>query len=543
MAFDAQGLAMQDWALTVDKFIDHAARWHGETEIVSRDARGAISRTTWRELRLLSKRISNALLAGDVALGDRVATLAMNGAAHLAAWFGIMGIGAVCHTLNPRLSGEQLEYIIKHAEDQIIFADIEFEQLITEIAARCPSVRKIVWLDGRGSDSLEFFVASHGADCPWGQFDENCPAGLCYTSGTTGNPKGVVYTHRSNYLHTLMVLQPDVFGLGARDVWLPVVPMFHANAWGLTYATAAVGAKLVLPGRHLDGESLFQLMHAEGVTKSAGVPTVWQGLLQYMDDSGRKLDLLDQVMIGGAACSRALLEEFATRDITVQHNWGMTETSPLGTAGSLTSPAQELSIERQLEQRLKQGRVPSGVDMRIVDEFGNPLAHDGSTPGLLQVRGHSVVNSYYRSEESVLNSEGYFDTGDVATIDPLGYVKITDRAKDVIKSGGEWISSVDMENAALMHPDVELAAVIAIPDLKWGERPLMLIKPRTNALVNELELRTILAAQFAKWELPDRIVSVTSIPLGATGKIDKKQLREMHAGNRLDEVRPDQVDG
>ncbi|BBD99180.1 long-chain fatty acid--CoA ligase [Sphingobium amiense] len=529
MAREAQFRPMQHWPLTVDKFIDHAARWHGQTEIVSRGNDGMVSRTCWADLRLKAKRISNALLAEGIQPGDRVGTLSMNSADHLAAWFGIMGIGAVCHTLNPRLAAEQLEYIVRHAGDQIIFADAEFAPLISAAAAPNPAVRRIIWLDGDGPEGLGAFISPHGEDCAWGEFHEDSPAGLCYTSGTTGNPKGVMYTHRSNYLHTLMAMQPDALDLSARDVWLPVVPMFHANAWGLTFAAAAVGAKLVLPGRHVDGESLYNLMEAEGVTVTAGVPTVWQSLLNHMDARGVNLDKLTRALVGGAACSQALYLAFEKRNILVQHNWGMTETSPLGTACTLTTNVAALPAEAQLRQRLKQGRVAIGVDMRIVNERGEAMPHDGRSPGFLQVRGHSIVDTYFGAGRSALDADGFFDTGDVATIDAMGYMQITDRAKDVIKSGGEWISSVDMENAVLMHPAAEAAAVIAIPHPKWDERPLLMVKAKPGCLISEEDVRQHLARQFAKWELPDIILFVSTVPLGATGKIDKKLLRDRYA--------------
>jgi fatty-acyl-CoA synthase len=342
-----------------------------------------------------------------------------------------------------------------------------------------------------------------------------------------------MYTHRSNYLHTLIVSQPDALGFSARDVWLPAVPMFHANAWGLPFAAAAAGSRLVMPGRHLDGESLYALMRSEGVTVTAGVPTVWQSLLNYMDANGYVLETLRRVMIGGAACSRALYETFARHGILVQHNWGMTETSPLGTAGALTGAAGVLPLEQQQHLRLKQGRVPIGIDLRLVDASNDPVPHDGRTAGNLQIRGHSVVDTYYGNDRSALTPDGFFDTGDVATIDSLGFMQITDRAKDVIKSGGEWISSIDMENAALMHPDVELAAVIAIPHPKWDERPILLVKPKPGAAIAEAELRALLTEHLPRWGLPDRIISVSDLPLGGTGKIDKKLLRERHAAGGL----------
>lgn len=526
MAGEAQLHPMQHWSLTIDKFIDHAARWHGDTEIVSRRADKSIARTCWADLRLRAKRISNALLAFGVVPGDRVATLAMNGADHLAVWFGVMGVGAVCHTLNPRLAIEQLDYIVNHAGDRIVFADTEFGPLVAQLTARAACVRKVVWLDDDGPNGLEAFLAGLGDDCQWGQFDENSPAGLCYTSGTTGDPKGVMYTHRSNYLHTLIISQPDALGFSARDVWLPVVPMFHANAWGLPFAAAATGAKLVLPGRHVDGQSIHELMHAEGVTMTAGVPTVWQGLLNFMDANGLALPKLKRAMVGGAACSEALYRAFERHGVQVQHNWGMTETSPLGTAGTPTAAVDALPPNEQVCQRLKQGRVPVGIDMRVVDAEQQPLPHDGRSPGLLQIRGHSVVDTYFGAVRSTLTDDGFFDTGDVATIDALGYMQITDRAKDMIKSGGEWISSIDMENAALMHPQAALAAVIAVPHWRWGERPLLLVKPVAGETIPEQEIRDLLSRRFAKWELPDAILFVAELPLGATGKIDKKVLRD-----------------
>lgn len=518
---------MQDWSLTVDRFIDHAARWYGSQEVVSRLADGLIVRTNWFDLLIEAKHLSNALLAFGIKPGDRVGTFSMNSANHLACWYGIMGIGAVCHTLNPRLSDEQLIYIINHGEDRLIFADKAFVEIIDRLLPSCPCVEKVVYIDD--TEEWSGFIAGHSNAVVWGAFDENAAAGLCYTSGTTGNPKGVLYSHRSNYLHTMLTIQPNAFDLGLQDVILPVVPMFHANAWGLAYAAPAIGAKLVLPGIKLDGASLYELIEREGVTVTAGVPTVWQNLLQYMKEGNLGFSSLKRVFIGGSACPPSLIEDFKTLGVDVRNAWGMTELSPLGTSGMLDKEILALPWEKQMEYREKQGRAPVGIDMRIVDDNGEELSHDGETSGYLQVKGHSVVASYYKSDKSALDKEGFFDTGDIATVDPKGFMRITDRAKDVIKSGGEWISSVDMENTVMSHPEVELAAVIGVPHPKWDERPLLIVKCYEDASVTEEDLKQHIAESFAKWEVPDAVQFVDHIPLTATGKLNKKILREQYA--------------
>ena len=520
---------MQDWSLTVDRFLEHAARWYGYKQVVSRLADGSIVRTNWADLLRDAKRLSSALLAYGVKPGDRVGTFAMNGANHLACWYGIMGIGAVCHTLNPRLSHEQLIYIINHGEDRLIFADKGFAENIDRLLTDCPSVEKVIYIDDFAD--WEGFRRGQTEDVAWGDFDENKAAGLCYTSGTTGNPKGILYSHRSNYLHTMMTIQPNGFSLGMRDVILPVVPMYHANAWGLAFAAPAVGAKLVLPGLKLDGASLYELIENEGVTITAGVPTVWQNLLEYMKINGLGFSSLRRILIGGAACPRNLFDEFKERGVEVGHNWGMTELSPLGTAGVLDSEILDLPWEEQMEYRLKQGRVPMGIDMRIADDDGKELPRDGNSSGYLQVRGHSVAASYYKSDTSALDGDGFFDTGDIATIDPKGFMQITDRAKDIIKSGGEWISSVDMENTVMSHPDVKLAAVIGVPHPKWDERPILIVKCQDGVNVTEEALKVHIAKSAAKWEVPDAVLFVDDIPLTATGKLDKKLLRSKYAEN------------
>ncbi|TQV78935.1 long-chain-fatty-acid--CoA ligase [Exilibacterium tricleocarpae] len=520
---------MQAWPLTVDRFIDHAARWYGNHEIVSRLADGAVVRTSWAELLLQAKRVSNALLASGIKPGDRVGTLAMNSAHHLACWYGIMGIGAVCHTLNPRLSDEQLTYIINHAEDRLIFADKDFTEIVARLLPSCPAVEKVVSIDD--TESWEGFTSGHSVDVVWGMFDEQAAAGLCYTSGTTGDPKGVLYSHRSNYLHTMMTIQPNAMNLGIGDVIMPVVPMFHANAWGLAFAAPAVGSKLVLPGARLDGASLYELMENEGVTVTAGVPTVWQNLLQYISEHGLQLSSLKRVLVGGAACPRNVFDDFNALGVEVVHAWGMTELSPLGTCGTMDNEISTLPRAEQMQYRVKQGRVLMGIDIRIVDDKGAELPRDGKTSGFLQVRGHSVVAAYYKKDGSVLDADGFFDTGDIATIDPRGFMRITDRAKDVIKSGGEWISSVDMENTVMSHPGIELAAVIGVPHPKWDERPLLIVKRHPGQSVTAADLQAHIARSAAKWEVPDAVLFVDHIPLTATGKLDKKHLRGQYGAS------------
>ncbi|WP_066816345.1 long-chain-fatty-acid--CoA ligase [Sphingomonas mali] len=520
---------MQHWFLTMDKLVDHAARWHGAVEIVSRTADGAMITTDWRSVREEARRVTRALVAHGIIQGDRVATLAMNGGRHLAAWFGIMNMGAVCHTLNPRLSDEQLRYVINHAADRMIVADRAFRPALDRVRADCPTVERVIWLDDDGVDGWEQWLPADPVEVAWGSFAEEAPAGLCYTSGTTGRPKGVVYTHRSNYLHTLMILQPDVFDISARTTLLLAVPMFHANAWGLCFAAAAAGSKLVLPGPKLDGATLYELLESEAVNLTAGVPTVWQTLLQFLDDNRLRLTTLKRVMIGGAPCPERLIRAFAEQGVEVQHNWGMTETSPLGTAGMPTARTAALDADGRLRNKLTQGRVPLGVDMAIFDAAGTELPRDGEQVGFLGVRGHSVIERYYQSDETALDAHGYFDTGDIGTIDPDGYLRLTDRAKDAIKSGGEWISSSEIENAALNHPMVAIAAALAMPDAKWGERPILIVQPKPGC-GDIADLRPVLERSLAKWAVPDEIRLWDAIPINGTGKVDKNQLRQQIFG-------------
>jgi len=526
---------MQDWPLTVDRILDHARLWHGDREIVSRSVEGPVTRTTYAEVHARAKRVSNMLLDLGVRPGDRVATLAWNTARHLEAWYGIMGIGAVCHTLNPRLFVEQLCYIINHAQDRVILTDLTFLPTLLQNRAGIPSVERIIVLTDAehmpaapGLLCYEDLLAQSGADCPWGGFDENTACGLCYTSGTTGNPKGVLYSHRSNFLHTLVTMGGDMLRMSARDVVMPVVPMFHANAWGVAFSAPATGAKLVMPGARLDGPAIYELLEGEGVTCAAAVPTVWQALLLHLRETGGRPSTLKRVLIGGSAAPEALLRAF--RDdygVEMTHGWGMTEMSPFGTLSSPTGAVAAMDAEAQLKFQLKQGRPPLGVELKLVDDEGRRLPHDGKTFGRLKVRGASVVREYFRGDGGeLLDEEGFFDTGDMATIDSHGYMQITDRAKDVIKSGGEWISSIEIENFAMGHPDCLLAAVIGAPHPKWDERPLLLIKPKPGQTISREEMLAFLEGKIAKWWMPDEVLTVDDIPLGATGKIDKKALRE-----------------
>ena len=534
-----QGL-MQDWPLTVDRFLDHAAEWHGGREIVTRSVEGPIVRTTYSEVRDRAKRLSNALKDLGVAPGDRVATLAWNSARHVEAWYAAMGIGAVCHTLNPRLFADQLCYIINHAGDRIIFVDLTFLPILLENRDRMPTVERIIVLTDQdhlrganfpGALASEILIERNSADCHWGGFDENTACGLCYTSGTTGNPKGVLYSHRSNYIHALTMLQTDVMGLSVRDTALIVVPMFHANAWGLTFACPAAGTKMVMPGPKMDGASIYELLETEKVTFSAAVPTVWQMLLAELRATGKTLTTLKRVAIGGSAVPESLVRGFHDEHgVDVTQLWGMTESSPLGTVAALTPEIAALSFDEQMPTKLKQGRPPVGIDLKLTDEDGSPVPHDGRAFGRLKMKGPFVVREYFRAEGGeILDDEGFFDTGDVATIDPEGYMHITDRAKDVIKSGGEWISSIEIENIAAGHPKALIAAVIGVHHPKWEERPLLLVQLKPGEAATADEFLGYLDGKIAKWWMPDEVRFVAEIPLGGTGKIDKKLIRQRMA--------------
>lgn len=535
---------MQDWPLTVDKILDHAKNWHPHREVVTRSVEGPIVRISYAEIHGRAKRVSKVLQGWDVKVGDRIATLAWNTARHIEAWYGIMGIGAVCHTLNPRLFPEQLIYIINHAGDRIIFVDLTFVPLLEAILPHCPTVERVVVMTDEltmpatklpRAECYEQLLAEADEDVTWGGFDEKTACGLCYTSGTTGNPKGVLYSHRSNFIHTLLGLQTTVLGATPKEVILPVVPMFHANAWGIAFGGPAAGSKLVMPGARMDGEAIYELLETEGVTFSAAVPTVWQGLLAHVREKGLTFSTLKRVLIGGSAVPESLIRAFHDGyGIEVVQGWGMTETSPIGTLSNLTPELLELPYDEQMKWRIKQGVPPLGVELTLKNYAGQEMPHDGHTYGRLMVRGPTIAGAYFKGEGGeILDNEGFFDTGDVATIDSHGFMQITDRAKDVIKSGGEWISSIEIENIAVGHPKVELAAVIGAAHPKWDERPVLIIKLKPGESQDKQEHLDFLQGKIAKWWMPDDVVFVDDIPLGATGKIDKKLLRERMKDYRL----------
>ena len=534
---------MQDWPLTVDKILDHAKNWHPNREVVTRSVEGPIERTTYGAIHGRAKRVSNALKAWDVQPGDRIATLAWNTADHIETWYGIMGIGAVCHTLNPRLFPEQLVYIINHAGDRMIFVDLTFVPLLDAILLHCPSVERVVIMTDPEHmpqtklpvvDCYESVLEQSSEDIEWGGFDEQTACGLCYTSGTTGNPKGVLYSHRSNFIHTLLGLQSTVLGATPKEVILPVVPMFHANAWGIAFGGPAAGSKLVMPGARMDGLAIYELLETEGVTFSAAVPTVWQGLLNHLRENNLTLSTVKRVLIGGAAVPESMIRAFHDEfGVEVLQGWGMTETSPIGTLSNMTPELAALPFEEQLKWRVKQGTPPLGVELKLKDYDGKEMPRDGQTYGRLMIKGPTISSAYFRDDSEILDDEGFFDTGDISTIDDQGFMQITDRAKDVIKSGGEWISSIEIENLAIGHPKVALAAVIGSAHPKWDERPVLLIKLKDGESEDKQEHLDFLTGKIAKWWMPDDVVFVADIPLGATGKIDKKLLREQMKDYRL----------
>jgi fatty-acyl-CoA synthase len=535
---------MQDWPLTVDKILDHAKNWHGHREVVTRSVEGPIVRTSYAEIHARAKRVSSVLKDWDVKVGDRIATLAWNTGRHMEVWYGIMGMGAVCHTLNPRLFPEQLIYIINHAEDRMIFVDLTFIPLLEAILPHCPTVQRVVVMTDEltmpatklpGAECYEALLGSASDDVAWGGFDEQTACGLCYTSGTTGNPKGVLYSHRSNFIHTLLGMQSTVLGPSPKEVILPVVPMFHANAWGIAFAGPASGAKLVMPGARMDGAAIYELIVSEGVTFSAAVPTVWQMLLTHLRENNLTIPTVKRVMIGGSAVPESLIRAFHDEfGIEVVQGWGMTETSPIGTISILPPELEALPYDESMKWRVKQGMPPLGVELKLKNYAGQEMPHDGHTYGRLMIKGPTISGAYFRGEGGdILDHEGFFDTGDVSTIDEHGFMQITDRAKDVIKSGGEWISSIEIENIAVGHPKVELAAVIGAAHPKWDERPVLIIKLRPGETENKQEHLDFLEGKIAKWWMPDDVVFVDDIPLGATGKIDKKLVRERLKDYRL----------
>ena len=516
---------MQDVELRVSRLIDHAAREHGTREIVSRWADGGRTRTTWAGVAHDARRLAQALERLGCRPGDRVATLAMNHAAHLAAWYGAIGMGGVIHTINPRLFDDQLVFIANHAEDRVLFYDRAFQPIVDRLRSRWTTIEHYVVFDSDGTDGFRALIDGEDGDYAWVEGPEREPCMLCYTSGTTGDPKGVLYTHRSTLIHAMAELQPAVFDLSPQSVVLPIVPMFHAAAWGLPFAGAAVGAKFVFSAVN-EPQVLCDLMNDERVTHSAGVPTVWLGMFGHIDATGEAPEHLRLVTIGGSAAPRAMIARLMAMGIRVSHAWGMTETSPIGTMGGRSADWDVLSDEAQLDETAMQGRVPFGVELRIVDEDGRVQPRNGVSSGRLQVRGPWIVQRYFRAVEDAVAEDGWFDTGDVAVLHPNGVMQITDRAKDVIKSGGEWISSVELENAAVGCAGVAEAAAIGIRHPKWDERPLLLVVRKPGSTVSADDVMTHLAGQVAKWWLPDAIVFVDDLPHTATGKLLKTALRE-----------------
>ena len=533
---------MQDQPLLISSLLEFAERHHGDAEIVSRRVEGDIHRYTWADVASRARQVANALDEENLLFSDRIATLAWNGYRHLELYYGVSGSGRVLHTINPRLHPDQIAWIANHAEDQILCFDLSFLPLVQAVHARCGTVKK--WIAMCDADKLpadtgipnlvsyEAWMGTRPTAYAWPTFDENSASSMCYTSGTTGNPKAALYSHRSTILHAYAAALPDVMCLSARDSVLPVVPMFHVNAWGIPYSAALAGAKIVFPGPALDGKSVFELIEAEKVTFAAGVPTVWQMLLGHAQANGLKFSTLKRTVIGGSACPPAMIHAFQEKyGVEVLHAWGMTEMSPLGTLCTLKNKHLDLSLDQQTAIRMKQGRAIYGVDMKIVDGEGNELPWDGKAYGDLLVKGPWIVKEYFKGEGGdplVPDAEhrGWFPTGDVATIDADGYLQITDRSKDVIKSGGEWISSIEIENIAVAHPSVAMAACVGVFHPKWDERPIVAVVRKPNAEVSREELLAFYEGKTAKWQIPDDVVFVEAIPIGATGKILKTKLRE-----------------
>jgi len=532
---------MQDQPLLISSLIDFADKHHGDGEVVSRRVEGDIHRYTWSDVARRSRQVAHALDGMKIGFSERVATIAWNGYRHLELYFGVSGSGRVLHTINPRLHPEQIAWIVNHAEDQVLCFDMTFLPIIQAVHSKCPTVKQ--WVAMCDADKLpadtgipnlisyEAWMGNQSTTYQWPVFDENTASSMCYTSGTTGNPKAALYSHRSTTLHAYAAALPDVMCISARDAILPVVPMFHVNAWGIPYSAALTGSKLVFPGPGMDGKSVYEMIENEGVTYAAGVPTVWQMLLTYMKPNGLKFSTLKRTVIGGSACPPAMIDAF--RDdyaVEVLHAWGMTELSPLGTLCTLKNKHLKLPKEEQMKLLLKQGRSIYGVDMKIVNDAGDEQPHDGKSYGDLLVRGPWVVSSYYKGEGSPLvkDKDGldWFPTGDVATIDADGFMQITDRSKDVIKSGGEWISSIDIENIAVAHPAVAMAACIGVAHPKWDERPIVAVVKKPDAQVSSEELLAFYEGKTAKWQIPDDVVFVDAIPIGATGKMLKTKLRE-----------------
>jgi acyl-CoA synthetase (AMP-forming)/AMP-acid ligase II len=527
---------MQQHELLISGLIEYAQNNHADTEIISRRVEGDIHRSTWAHVGKRSKQIANALKRMDLAVGTRVATIAWNGYRHLELYFGVSGTARVLHTINPRLHPDQLAWIVNHAEDEVLCFDMTFLPLVQALHAKTPTVKHWIALCDRdqlpkdlgvpGLQSYEDWIGQEDSAFDWPQFDENTASSLCYTSGTTGHPKGTLYSHRSTLLHAFGAALPDVMNMSATDSVLPVVPMFHVNAWGLPYSCAMVGAKLVFPGPALDGKSVYELIEQEKVTFAAGVPTVWQMLLSHMKPLGLRFSSLKRTVIGGSACPPSMIHAFKEDyGVEVLHAWGMTELSPLGTLCSLKNKHMSLPLDQQMKIRLKQGRSFFGVDLKILNDQGQLQVHDGQSYGDLYAKGSWVINKYFKQAQSPL-IDGWFPTGDVATMDEDGYMQVVDRTKDVIKSGGEWISSIDIENIAVSHPNVAMAACIAMADPKWDERPVVVVVVKPGLALSKEELLAFYLGKTAKWQIPDDVIFVDAIPIGATGKILKNKLRE-----------------
>jgi fatty-acyl-CoA synthase len=529
---------MMERQLLISSIIEHAARYHGDTEIVSVNTNGGQTRTNYAELATRSKQIGSAIVKRGMNHSDRIGTLAWNNHRHFELYYGISGMGLVCHTVNPRLFPEQLIYIIDHAEDRMVFFDQTFLPLVEAIRDKLPKVEAWILMEAHDDalasahDWLVFYedmITEGDAECEWPEFEERSASSLCYTSGTTGHPKGVIYSHRSTLVHAMMSATPDVMGFSARDCLLPVVPMFHVNAWGSPYAAALAGTKMVMPGPGLDGASLTKLFNDEKVTIAAGVPTIWAGLIQHLEETGGKLPHMNRTVIGGSACPPSMMQKFRDNyGVDVLHAWGMTEMSPLGSVNHLKNKHYELSEEEQHTIRLGQGRPPYGMELAIFDDEFNRLPNDGETQGNLYCRGPWVLDEYFLAEKDTTLENGWFHTGDVATLDEDGFMIIRDRSKDIIKSGGEWISTVELENIAVAHPALAGAAAISARHEKWDERPVIIAVKAAGQDVTEKEILAYFEDKIAKWQIPDKVIFVDELPLGATGKILKKELRETH---------------
>jgi len=533
---------MQDWPMLCQRIIDHAATIHPKREVVTRSVEGPIHRTNYSDIRARALKVAQRLDRDGIKLGDRVATIGWNTWRHLECWYGIMGIGAICHTVNPRLFPDQIAWIVNHAEDRLMITDLTFVPLLEKLADKLPSVERFIVLTDKAhmpqttlknAVAYEDWIGEVDGDFAWKTFDENTAAAMCYTSGTTGNPKGVLYSHRSNVLHAMMANNPDALGSRSKDTMLPVVPLFHANSWGIAFSAPSQGTKQVFPDAKLDGASVYELLDIEKVTMTAGVPTVWLMLLQYMAANNLKLPELRVLICGGSAMPPSMIKAFDDMGVEVRHAWGMTEMSPLGTVGSLQPQFAHLAGEDKIKVLSTQGYPPFMVEMKITDDAGKRLPWDGTTFGRLKVRGPAISRAYYRVDEPILDDEGFFDTGDVATIDESGYMRITDRSKDVIKSGGEWISSIDLENLAVGHPKVAEAAVIGVRHPKWDERPLLIVQLKDGQSATREEILSFMDGKIAKWWMPDDVAFVSAIPHTATGKILKTALRDQFKDHTL----------